>query len=292
MIDYIKILIVILLAVLSFEISAFGQMGKRKTDVEERELSGPVHEVRFSRKLIMNLDGEKEFGGGWMPGLMVFNRDGFLEKSEVYDDEGKFQYKIICRFDSSGQKIEEIETKANGELSRRRTFSYDENGNQKEMNDYYGEEDKFDHSFQWTYDDKGLETGDIELDNKGSIVRIAHKSRIGNDETTDFYNSKGEFVGRNSQSLSKSENQQKEEIIDLDKNSKISSRFVTTTNGKGNVTEIEYNSEEKILEKQVYVYERDTHGNWTKETVSEWTNKNGQLLLSKRKETNREITYF
>lgn len=40
------------------------------------------------------------------------------------------------------------------------------------------------------------------------------------------------------------------------------------------------------------MFERDTQGNWTKEVVSEWIDKNGQLILKRKKETNRKITYF
>ncbi len=288
---YVKTTAALLLAILSFEISTYSQT-KKKTDAEERELFGPVKEVRLTRKLIMSSDAEKEYGGGWIPGFAAFNRNGYLEKFEAFDDKGEYQYKIVCQFNSLAQKIEEIETKSNGERSRKRTFAYDKNGNQTEMNDYYGEEDKYSNGFRWTYDSEGNETGFTLLDAENKISSAAAKSRDENGESTVYYDAKGTIVSRELQTVGKSGNLRNEEFKSMDVNGNVSTKYIITTDEKGNVTETHYDSEGKILSKNTYVYERDSRGNWIKEVETEWVNNARQLILQRKKETNRAITYF
>lgn len=255
MIGYTKILTVILLGIMLFEISAFGQTAKRKNDVDERELSGKVREIRLTRKLLITLDGDKEFGDGWIPGLTVFNRNGYQERFEAYNDEGEYQYKIVSQFNSSGQKIEEIETNADGRRNRKRTFAYDKDGNQIESNGYYGEDDKYNQGYRLTYDDKGFMTSLVELDRENKVVRTVYISRNGGNhtESTSSYNGEGKFFAKTYETFSDDKNQQNSESAFLDENGNPTSRYVTTTDNKGNVTDVEYDSEGKVLEKQVYV---------------------------------------
>ena len=290
---YMKTTAFILLAILSFETFGYSQTSRKKTDIEEQELSGTVHKVRLTRKLIMSLDGEKEFGDGWIPGLVVFNRDGYQELFEAYDDEGEFQYKVVSRFNSSGQKIEEVETKANGQRSRKRTFSYDKDGNQIGSNGYYGEEDKYNGSYRWIYDDKGFVTSIIESDDKNKIVSSVYYSRNDEDksESTASYDGNGKLYGKTLESYG-DKNRQDSETAFTDEIGNPTSRYTRKTDEKGNVTDTKYDAKGKVLEKEVYVYEYDSKGNWIKEEKSEWENKDGQLILKKKKETNRMITYF
>lgn len=288
---YAKLIALLWCIFLSVETFTYGQ-AKKKSDAEQRELFGAVHEVRLSRKTIMTLNEDKEFGDGWIPSFSVFNKYGGLERFEAFDDKGIYEYEIVSQFNSSGQKIEEIQTRANGERLLKRTFAYDKDGNQIEMKEYFGDEDKLGSSYHWTFDDKGFEASSVGMSSDGKIFSIGRKTRDDSGESTSYYNAAGEIIERSLETANKSGKNQNQESIQMDVNGNVLTRNVTITDEKGDVTEIEYDREGKILEKRVYAYERDSRGNWTKEVESDWLNTDNQLTLRKKQEAIRIIKYY
>lgn len=263
---------------------------KRETDKDLRELVGSVHTVRIERQLVESFEGD-EFGGGWIPSLTIYNPDGNIRESVEYNDKGDFDCKLVSKFDSFGNKVLKTYFGADNLIVRKFAMRYDAEGNQIEFKNINADE-TISLWTKFTYDKKRNLISHASLNSEGQVLSVTDlsydkKGRL-REETS--RNAKGEFNHRTVYSYN--EKDKSKEIAVFNAEGFLERRYVSSTDEKGNQTELSYNADGKITSKEIYEYKRDSNGNWITETVSEWEDKDGVLILARKKITKRTITYY
>lgn len=263
---------------------------KRETDKDSRELVGPVHTVRIERQLIESFEGD-EFGSGWIPSLTNYNRDGNVQESVEYNDKGDFDCKLVSKFDSSGNKVLETYFGTDNLIVRKFAMRYDAEGNQIEFKNINADE-TVSLWTKFTYDKKRNLISHASLNAEGQVLSVTDLSydKKGRLREESSRNAKGAFDHLTVYSYN--EKDKSKEISVFNAEGFLERRYFSSIDAKGNQTELSYDKNGKVTNKETYEYKRDSSGNWITETVSEWEDKDGSLILVRKKVTTRTITYY
>jgi len=220
-----------------------------------------------------------------------FDRSGRLVELELQAaNEARLSH-YVFHYDASGRLIEEDTIEGDGEVRYKKIYRYgsDERGRESAVV-ATTEDGVLAHADFRLYDDRGILVEEIEVsgngiaekslyDVRGNLVYTAryfhgklvleathHHGPLGRLQESRFYTGDGSFMRK-----------------DLYRYDEDGHRIEQQSDFMRNA----------YLRKSVVTYEIDQAGNWTKETVQRWTEKNGTVALSETTvNRERQITYY
>lgn len=251
-----------IISLLAFSSGAFGQ----NNDLKQMGLKGNIKSITTQDMFRSNKSGVwtewvKAAGGvthfnsnGNKTEFQQLKADGSLilkttftyqlatKKIEVadFDKDLKPTTKTIFTLNDKGQQSEEVQYSSEGKLGLRRTYEYDEKGNNIKQT-------------QFRADGSLASTKAFVYDSKGNVTKLTQEYQGSPASTKKFvYNESGQLI----------------EEISYDDKGNIDFRFERSYDLNGNKKEeIKYKRSER-LSVQIWKYEYDKTGNWTKKTQS------------------------
>lgn len=248
-----------------------------KSDLDRFELVGPVHTVVTKHPQLKTTH--------------EFDRNGHLISMELVPAREAALARYLYLYDDAGRVIEERTIEADGNVAYKKNFAYgsDEQGR---LSARIAVTDKglFAHAEFTLYDRRGFAAEELMFtgqgiaekslyDVRGNLVYHAryfqgrlvleathHYGPLGRLKESRFYGNDGELMRKDQY------------------------RYDQAGNRVEQVSEFYRQSH---LKKSIITYEFDHTGNWTKETIQRWSDKNGAAFLSETVVSReREISYY
>lgn len=246
-------------------------------DLVKHELFGPVKTV-VTRHLQLRT-------------VHQFDRSGRLVEIELVPTNEAGLSRYVFSYDALGRLIEEDTVEADGHVRYKKLYRYGNDGHGRESAVIAATESgTLAHALFRLYDNRGVLVEEIEIsgsetiekslyDVRGNLVYTGryfhgrlvleathHHDPLGRLTESRFYSSDGNLMRkdlyRHNEAGQRIEQQ---------------SEFLRTTH----------------LRKSIVTYQLDQTGNWTKETIQRWTEKNGTVALSETTVSReRHITYY
>ncbi|HWG48273.1 MAG TPA: hypothetical protein VN669_01190 [Candidatus Acidoferrales bacterium] len=208
--------------------------------------------------------------------------DGAVERSHSLN--GTLQFKEVSRINEPRSAGETTVTDANGKtVSRTR---WEQEGSTHTM-ESWGQDGKFIFHSQRTTDDEGRITNSSRFDETG---RLVSSMSFYQGELTSFWQdpdckctNTAAFLGKDGSTVFYTTN------TDGKLYKEVQRHPGRLTNQEMEVDEL-YDQNGELLEKIVYAYVRDEHGNWTKRTVSVLDPSTNEMVAVQ--EDTRELSYY
>ena len=247
------------------------------SDLSKQELIGPVKTAVTRHSQLRTIHH--------------FDRDGHLTKVELFPTQETDSAQYRLSYDAAGRVTEEQTIEPDGHALYKKIYRYgfDEQGRQVAMV-AATDDGQLAHAEFNLYDERGVVTEDLAITGNGTVEKSLYD--IGG---------KLIYLARYFQGRLVLESTHHHGPLSRLKESRFYSgdgvlmrKDVYRYNDAG--LRIEQQSEffrSAHLRKSVVTYEFDTVGNWTKETIQRWTEKNGALsLLETVVSRERQITYY
>jgi hypothetical protein len=257
--------------------TASSVLGAATSDLSKQELIGPVKtaETRHSQ----------------LRTIHHFDHDGRLTKVELFPTQETDSVQYRLSYDAVGRVTEEQTIKPDGHVLYKKIYRYgfDEQGRQVAMI-AATDDGQLAHAEFNRYDERGVVTEDLAVtgngtvekslyDIRGKLIYLAryfqgrlvlesthHHGPLGRLKESRFYSGDGALMRKNVYRYS-----------DAGQRIEQQSEFFRSAH----------------LRKSVVTYEFDAAGNWTKETIQRWTEKNGTLEpLETVVSRERQMTYY
>jgi len=246
-------------------------------DLSKHELTGPVKTAVTRHSQLRTVHH--------------FDRDGRLTKVELFPTQETDSAQYRLSYDDAGRVTEEQTIKPDGHVLYKKIYRYgfDEQGRQVAMI-AATDDGEFAHAEFNLYDEGGVVTEDLAITGNGTVEKSLYDIR-----------GKLVYLARYFQGRLVLESTHHHGPLGRLKESRFYSgdgtlmrKDVYRYNDAG--LRIEQESEffrSAHLRKSVVTYEFDAVGNWTKETIQRWTEKNGTIsLLETVVSRERQITYY
>ncbi|MEQ1656045.1 MAG: hypothetical protein ABL960_10130 [Nitrospira sp.] len=258
-------------------LAAGSVLGETTSDLSKQELTGPV-------KMAVTRHSQ-------LRTIHHFDRDGRLTKVELFPTQETDSAQYRLSYDDAGRVMEEQTIKPDGHVLYTKIYRYgfDEQGRQVAMI-AATDDGQLAHAEFNLYDERGVITEDLAITGNGTVEKSLYDIR-----------GKLVYLARYFQGRLVLESTHHHGAVDRLKESRFYSgdgtlmrKDVYRYNDAG--LRIEQQSEffrSAHLRKSVVTYEFDAAGNWTKEIIQRWTEKNGTLsLLETVVSRERQITYY
>jgi len=252
-------------------------LGETTSDLSKQELTGPVKTAVTRHPQLRTIHH--------------FDRDGRLTKAELFSTQetDSAQYRLL--YDGTGRVTEEQTIKPDGHALYKKIYRYgfDEQGRQIAMI-AATDDGQLAHAEFNLFDERGVLTEDLEMtgngivekslyDIGGKVVYLAryfqgrlvlestyHYGPLGRLKESRFYSGDGALMRKDIYRYDAAGQRVEQQ-----------SEFFRSTH----------------LRKSVATYEFDRAGNWTKETIQRWFEKNGAPVLAETVVSReRQITYY
>jgi len=246
-------------------------------DLSKHELTGPVKTAVTRHSQLRTVHH--------------FDRDGRLTKVELFPTQETDSAQYRLSYDDAGRVTEEQTIKPDGHVLYKKIYRYgfDEQGRQVAMI-AATDDGEFAHAEFNLYDEGGVVTEDLAITGNGTVEKSLYDIR-----------GKLVYLARYFQGRLVLESTHHHGPLGRLKESRFYSgdgtlmrKDVYRYNDAG--LRIEQESEffrSAHLRKSVVTYEFDAVGNWTKETIQRWTEKNGTIsLLETVVSRERQIIYY
>ncbi len=288
-----KVLLYIFISVF-FLVSASAQdiSGRRRSGRAMSDLNGPVNTIVVESRI---LEAPENTGlSGWLNSRTVFDRDGEMLNFVVFDDKGEITETAVFETDANGRKTKESRIRPDGTPMVAFIFRYDGGGNQTET-DVLGANGAFLRGTRRTFDEKGKMTSFADLEENGAIGCTT--GTVFDDKGNWLKESRRcqrEWAGFDSvNDYAETENGKRIETRIFSTKGILTSRYVYETDKNGNQTDLKYEGQDNLREKETFEYSgRDSHGNWTTEIRTFWKVVDGTLTRYGLRKTTRTIKYF
>lgn len=251
--------------------------GETTSDLSKQELTGPV-KIAVTRHSQLRT-------------IHHYDRDGRLTKVELFPTQETDSVQYRLSYDDAGRVTEEQTIKPDGHALYKKIYRYgfDEQGRQVAMI-AATDDGELAHAEFSLYDERGVVTEDLAITGNGTVEKSLYDIR-----------GKLVYLARYFQGRLVLESTHHHGPLGRLKESRFYSgdgtlmrKDVYRYNDAG--LRIEQQSEffrSAHLRKSVVTYEFDTVGNWTKETIQRWTERNGTFsLLETVVSRERQITYY
>lgn len=252
-------------------------LGALSSDLSKHELTGPVKTAVTRHPQLRTVHH--------------FDRDGRLTKVELFPTQESDSAQYHLSHDEAGRVIEEQTIEPDGHLLYKKVYRYgfDEQGRQVAMI-AATDDGQLAHAEFSIYDERGLLSEDLAITGNGTVEKSLYDIR-----------GKLVYLARYFQGRLVLESTHHHGPLGRLKESRFYSgdgtlmrKDVYRYNEAGQ--RIEQQSEffrSVHLRKSVVTYEFDAAGNWTRETIQRWTEKNGALALAETVVSReRQITYY
>lgn len=252
-------------------------LGAPTNDLSKQELTGPVKTAVTRHPQLRTIHH--------------FDRDGRLTKVELFPSQETDSAQYRLSYDDAGRVTEEQTIEPDGHVLYRKVYRYgfDEQGRQVAMV-AATDDGQLAHAEFNLYDERGVLTEDLAITGNGTVEKALYDIR-----------GKLVYLARYFQGRLVLESTHHHGPLGRLKESRFYSgdgtlmrKDVYRYNDAG--LRIEQQSEffrSTHLRKSVVTYEFDPGGNWTKETIQRWTEKNGALsLMETVVSRERQITYY
>jgi len=251
-------------------------LGATTSDLSKQELIGPVKTAETRHSQVRTIHH--------------FDRDGRLTKVELFPTQETDSVQYRLSYDAAGRVTEEQTIKPDGHVLYKKIYRYgfDEQSRQVAMI-AATDDGELAHAEFNLYDERGVVTEDLAITGNGTVEKSLYDIR-----------GKLIYLARYFQGRLVLESTHHHGPLGRLKESRFYSgdgalmrKDVYRYNDAG--LRIEQQSEffrSAHLRKSVVTYEFDAVGNWTKETIQRWTEKNGALsLMETVVSRERQITY-
>jgi len=248
-----------------------------KSDVDRFELLGPVKTVVTKYPQLRTTH--------------QFNRNGLLMSLELFQVDGRDSARYVFVHDPTGRVIEEQTFEPDGTVAYKKLFRYsiDEQGRQTALV-ATTDTGAFTHAEFAIYDDRGFLTEALYVSGQGVIEKDLFDVRGNPVYHARYY--QGKLVEEATHHYSPLGRLRESRYYGFDGD--LMRKDFYRYNGAGQ--RIEQESEvfhQSHLRKTVVTFEFDQAGNWTKETVQQWTDRSGSLALTDTVVSRqRMLTYY
>ena len=267
----------ILLACLSaFLLAVVPIQASNLNDLAKYDLVGPVKTVITKHLQLQTIH--------------QFDRNGRLVELELVPSDGADSSHTLYHHDASGRLIEEEIVKTDGDLVYKKLYRYGSDEEGRESAVVAATEDGvLSHADFSFYDERGILVEEVEINGGGTAERslydvqgnLIYGARYFNgrlmQEATHHYGPPGRL--KESRYYASDGNLMRKDLYrynEAGQRIEQLSEFIRST----------------YLRRSVVTYEIDQAGNWTKETIQRWTEKNGTVSVSESVVSReREIVY-
>jgi len=201
--------------------------------------------------------------------IYTYNAEGHLTERVSYSVNPTFYNgKIVIKSDAAGRWIEAADYDFDGAPGMKQTRSYDAQGRVIDETDY-------------------LSPRDIE-------VKMIHRYNAKGQEVEELSYPHGAFLGSRSRyTYDKMGNRIRHETWLYDIKGALTGKWVGVWDSKGNQTDsLSYGPDGSVKRHEISAYQFDAIGNWTKQTVKEYTVDGGKPLLAKMTVNYQTVTYY
>jgi YD repeat-containing protein len=246
-------------------------------DLSKQELTGPVKTAVTRHPQLRTIHH--------------FDRDGHLTKVELFPSQetGPAQYRLS--YDDAGRVTEEQTIEPDGHVLYRKVYRYgfDEQGRQVAMIAATDEGQLAYAEFN-LYDERGVLTEDLAITGNGTVEKALYD--IGGKLVYLARYFQGRLVMESTHHHGPLGRLRESRFYSGD--GTLMRKDVYRYNDAGQrIEQVSEFFRSAHLRKSVVIYEFDTAGNWTKETIQRWAEKNGVLALMETVVSReRQITYY
>lgn len=260
------------------------------------KLMGQVRAIRTERAAILDKDGKYVEGLRILLQETIYTAQGHPATEINYDSDGTISIKRGFSYNVDGQLKEVIEYKSDGSLIRKRVYTRDGN-NIKEVN-YKGDGTLDSDKAVSTFDDNGRQTGVSTLSAEGrlsmkAVITYHNDGKVIEVATCASNTNRGMIAPSSGGRMVVLSDAAKDRMKGIPPcfDGLLISKSVFTLDNEGSIAEVAtYTSDNSLIGKQTYDREFDAVGNWIKETMSNWNAKSNSF--QKSHVTYRTITYY
>ncbi len=251
-------------------------LGATTSDLSKQELIGPVKTAETRHAQLRTLHH--------------FDRDGRLTKVELFPTQEADSAQYRLSYDDAGRVTEEQTVEPDGHALYKKIYRYgfDEQGRQVAMI-AATDDGELAHAEFNLYDERGVVTEDLAITGNGTVEKSLYDIRGKLVYLARYF--QGRLVLESTHHYGPLGRLTESRVYSGD--GILMRKDVYRYNDAG--LRIEQQSEffrSAHLRRSVVTYEFDTVGNWTKETIQRWTEKNGALsLMETVVSRERQITY-
>lgn len=253
-------------------VRSFRQETAKLTEVDGKTAEGPrvlIQTVTFDDhgnpidQVMNNPDGTLKWMTTWN-GQVHYDRQGRETERVTFDTKGEITHRTVSIYDANGNMIKAVTYGAVREINFYDTFQYDGNGH-KIRADYF------------TADGSTRGNDVFIYDSRGNLIEIIHSA--------------GTLQHRDAFKYDDHGNRTEWSAYDRDGNRGLKVSWDYSDDSKGIPTEfLKYDSNDKVLSKEVYTYEFDARGNWIKSKTTRELYV-GELPVIETEVTYRKIDY-
>lgn len=257
----------------------------RKSDWETLNLNGKIKSIRQIPRHIQTKFGKYLIGEPWPyveeNFVLLFDESGKLVEKRLFYNNGTKYSREMYYYNEDGNRYKEVLYNQNGSLGSRITYVFDRKGRitQSDCHNYLGV------NYIYKYDNRGNRVEAHKYYGDGNLYFKATYAynKKGNRIEEQIFTSEGKLFSKWKYQYDESGNRIiKERYLP---NDRPDCKLVYKYDENHNKTHWKhFGSDGQLISEGTYVYEYDSHGNWTKKTKME--NSEPIYILK------REIEYF
>ena len=149
-----KKLILLLFIPLVFGCDIVKKLEDKKNDLDQLKLNGKVKSLKTTSYSAVEKFGEPVKDEFESQIEYIFNKDGFIKETDVFNENDELIEKWKRKYDDDGNNIESNRYNKDGELEEKWKYKYDDDGNIIESN-RYNKDGELKDKWKYKYDDDG-----------------------------------------------------------------------------------------------------------------------------------------
>ena len=284
---------ILLLPVLFMALTGISPEGGPEHTRERAKLYGAVHSVRSETAQYVRQDEEWVEGVRGQGQIDTYDRAGRLVEQVLYNPDGTHFQRKVRSYSQGGQPSKEIVYAPDGALWHRMVWTYDERGAMttaaryeadgtilsKEIFSYNGTTPKPVESVSQDKDETFFGRVVYRYDSAGRMVERSwvDDERKPVSRNVYAYDERGNLIT----------------VKVYDRQDALSSRWGYSYDDKRNRTEwLDYHPDGSLAGRQVYRYEFDDRGNWTKKVIADWISDGQAGTLEPSEVVHRTLSYY
>jgi hypothetical protein len=259
-------------------------------------LMGQVRAIRTERAPILDRDGKYVEGSRILLQETIYTAQGHKATEINYDNDGAISIRRVFSYNVDGQLKEIIEYNSEGSLIRRRVYIPDRNVI-KEVT-YKGDGTLDSDKIISTFDDTGRQTSVATFGAEGAlsmkaVITYRNEGKVIEVATCASNTNRGMIAPSSGGRMVVLTDAAKDRMKGIPPcfDGLLISKSIFTLDNAGSIAEVAtYTHDNSLIGKQIYEREFDSIGNWIKETMSNWNAKLNSF--QKSHVTYRTITYY
>jgi hypothetical protein len=237
-----------------------------KTDKEKDHLKGRVKNLQTESFKLINESGEWVERPGGYTEIKTYDKTGNLIEATQHNFDGSLLVKTVYSYKTDGARSESVVTDTKGSVKEKTSYVYNSEGLMSEEANY-NSEGSLNRKSTYEYDGEGRKIEWVLTNPRGAIAdRWTYTY-----DTTGFISEESRFYADSSPDI----------------------KYIYKCDEVGNPIErLAYMPDGSTSEKEIYIYEFDSTGNWINRTASRWVKGSEESKFQPAEKIYRRISYF